>query len=462
MRARGLWLVAVAVVLVLGGCRDRAGGEVALPAETALAAQNMPATGVAVTLTATAVMPTFVPTQTSVPPASSATEPPIETAIPATLSSATETATAVVVATEAPVATALPAPEDVAYTTEVVATNLSVPWALSFDDAGALYFTERPGRLRVIRDGVLEPEPVAELPVAATGEGGLLGLALDPQFSTNGQLYLMYTLEQGGGLANRIARYTLGADGLSNEVVLVDGIPGARNHDGGRLAFGPDGMLYATTGDAGRPALAQDMDSLAGKILRMSPDGSVPADNPFTGSLVYSYGHRNPQGLAWHPETGVLYSVEHGPSGEFGSCCRDELNRIIPGGNYGWPYVAGNDVLDAAGAAGLDLIAPVASSGEDTWAPASLAFYRGEPLASWENMAFVGMLRGSDVMRVELGGAAFDQVVASAELLNGEFQRIREVIVGPDGYLYISTSNQDGRAWPAPEDDCILRIVPAP
>ncbi len=459
MRARGLWLVAVAVVLVLGGCRDRAGGEVAMPAETVLAAQNTPATAaVAATtaLAATIVTPTFAPTQMSALPASSGAMSPTETAILATLPVATATATAAVVAT------ALPAPEDVTYTTEVVATKLSVPWALSFDDSVALYFTERPGRLRVIREGVVEPEPVAELPVAATGEGGLLGLALDPQFSTNGQIYLMYTLEQGGGLANRIARYTLGADGLSNEVVLVDGIPGAPNHDGGRLAFGPDGLLYATTGDAARPDLAQDLDSLAGKILRMNPDGSVPADNPFPGSLVYSYGHRNPQGLAWHPETGVLYSVEHGPSGEFGSCCRDELNRIIPGGNYGWPYVAGNDILDASSAAGLDLIAPVLSSGEDTWAPASLTFYRSAPFASWENMVFIGMLRGSDVMRVELGGASFDQVVASAELLNGEFQRIREVIVGPDGYLYLATSNQDGRAWPVPEDDRILRIVPAP
>jgi len=433
-----------------------------MPAETAVAAQQTSVTMPAAAKTAAGVVPTFAPTHTSTLPKASATPPPTEAVSIATLPAATETATAVVVATIAPAATALPVPEDVAYTTEVVAADLSVPWALSFDDSGALYFTERPGRLRVIRDGQLDPEPVAELAVAATGEGGLLGLALDPQFSTNKHLYLMYTLEQGGGLANRIARYTLGEAGLSGEMVLVDGIPGARNHDGGRLAFGPDGMLYATTGDAGRPALAQDLDSLAGKILRMNPDGSVPADNPFPGSLVYSYGHRNPQGLAWHPETGVLYSVEHGPSGEFGSCCRDEFNRIIPGGNYGWPFVAGDDVLDPGGAAGLDLIAPVLNSGEDTWAPASVTFYRGDPFASWENMAFIGMLRGSDILRVELGGDALDQTLASARVLNGEFQRIREVIVGPEGYLYISTSNQDGRAWPAPEDDRIIRVMPLP
>lgn len=438
-------LLAVLLLLLLAACRAAPDGVSAPRSEATLTRQ-----AVAVTVSAEA---------TATPP------PPIATATstPMTEASATASPTAAATSTPEPTATTALAlkPDQVDYAVEVVATGLAVPWALAFDEDGALYLTERPGRLRVIRDGVLDPDPVAELPVAATGEGGLLGLALDPDFSRNGHLYLMYTLSEGGGLWNRIARYTLTDAGLADEQVLVDRIPGARNHDGGRLAFGSDGMLYATTGDAGRPALAQDLNSLAGKILRMNPDGSVPADNPFPGSLVYSYGHRNPQGLAWHPDTGVLYSVEHGPSGEFGSCCRDELNRIVPGGNYGWPWVAGNDVLDVTGAATAELIPPVASSGTDTWAPASLAFYRGAPFAPWEGLAFLGMLRGSDVQRMELGGPLLDQVLASALLFDGTYGRVRDVVLGPDGYLYFSTSNQDGRGWPATDDDRILRIVPA-
>ncbi|MHB1317597.1 MAG: PQQ-dependent sugar dehydrogenase [Anaerolineae bacterium] len=440
--ARGV--LAILLLLLVVGC----GGAPTLDAESTLATSAE----------ATVTLASPVATASSTPLAALA-----ETLAPTARATAMPTPAPAASPTTAPTPTspALLLPGQVDYAVEVVATGLAVPWALAFDDAGALYLTERPGRLRVIREGVLDPVPVADLPVAATGEGGLLGLALDPAFSSNGNLYLMYTLSDGGGLWNRISRYKLTDAGLQDEMVLVDRIPGARNHDGGRLAFGPDGRLYATTGDAGRPALAQDLNSLAGKILRMNPDGSVPDDNPFPGLLVYSYGHRNPQGLAWHPDTGVLYSVEHGPSGEFGSCCRDEFNRIVPGGNYGWPWVAGNDVLDAAPAATADLIAPILSSGTDTWAPASLAFYQGAALAPWEGLAFLGMLRGSDVQRVELGGPDLDQVAASAMLVDGTYGRIRDVVPGPDGYLYFTTSNQDGRGWPATDDDRVLRIVPA-
>jgi glucose/arabinose dehydrogenase len=151
---------------------------------------------------------------------------------------------------------------------------------------------------------------------------------------------------------------------------LLEGILGGANHDGGRLAFGPDGTLYATTGDAWDRARAQELDSLNGKILRLNADGTIPADNPFSGSPVYSYGHRNPQGLAWQPGTGVLYSTEHGPSGEMGACCHDEVNRIVAGGNYGWPLIVGAE-------SGADLIDPLAQSGQGTWAPGGAAFFSG-------------------------------------------------------------------------------------
>ncbi len=214
---------------------------------------------------------------------------------------------------------------------EVVATGLAVPWALAFGPHGEIYVTERAGRLRVIEGGVLRPEPVGLVSAQAIGEGGLMGLALDPEFAQNGWLYLMYTYAEGGQILNRISRFTLTDTGLAEEFALLEGIPGARYHNGGRLALGPDGKLYAATGDAQAPALAQDLGSLAGKILRLNLDGTIPEDNPFPGSPVYSLGHRNPQGLAFQPGTNVLYAVEHGPTGEFGLCCRDELNRIVPG-----------------------------------------------------------------------------------------------------------------------------------
>jgi len=395
---------------------------------------------------------------TPLPTPAPATAAPVS---PSPAPTATPVAPKVVPATSAP--TDAPAPSATPATSatpqvEVVATGLAVPWALALAPDGRILVTERAGRLRVIENGVLRPEPLATLPVAAIGEGGLMGLALDPAFAENGWLYLMYTYSQGGQPLNRISRFTLAADGLRDEMTLIDAIPGARFHNGGRLAFGPDGVLYAGTGDAGAPQLAQRLDSLAGKVLRLNADGSIPEDNPFPGSYVYSLGHRNPQGLAWHPVTGVLYAAEHGPSGEFGLCCRDEVNRITPGGNYGWPYVAGEDVVDAAQAGARALLPPLASSGADTWAPAGLAFYHGGPLAAWQGDLFFGALRGQQLRRFTLAGAEHDRALAQEALYLGEFGRIREVIMGPDGYLYLTTSNRDGRGQPAAEDDRILRI----
>ncbi len=211
-----------------------------------------------------------------------------------------------------------------------VARGLEVPWALAFAPDGRLFLTERPGRIRVIMGGRLEPTPLAILPVSAAGEAGLMGLALDPAFPQNGHLYVCYTTTpgRGGRLINRVVRLTLRGTGAGDERVLVDQIPGASIHDGCRLKFGPDGKLYVTTGDAAEPRLAQQMDSLAGKILRLNADGSVPPDNPFPDSPVYSLGHRNPQGIAWD-RAGRLFAAEHGPSGH------DEVNRILPGRNYG-------------------------------------------------------------------------------------------------------------------------------
>jgi glucose/arabinose dehydrogenase len=334
---------------------------------------------------------------------------------------------------------------------EVVATGLQVPWAMAFAPDGRLFFTERAGRIRVIRDGQLDPAPVAEVNVRATGEGGLMGLALDPQFDQNGYMYVMYTYDGSAGPLNRISRLTLQGEQAGNELVLVDDIPGGQNHDGGRLEFGPDGKLYATTGETFERDLAQQMDSLAGKILRMNSDGSVPSDNPFPDSLIYTLGHRNPQGLAW-TESGQLYSTEHGPSGEMGLRSRDELNRIEVGKNYGWPVVT-TETDDPR------FVPAVLNSGaNNTWAPAGLATYKGTRLGPWRGNLFFGALRGRHLHRVVL--APDGSVESDEELYAGQYGRIRAVVEGPDGYLYFSTSNRDGRGSPASNDDRILRIVP--
>ena len=219
--------------------------------------------------------------------------------------------------------------------------GLEAPWSLVFLPDGRALVSERPGRIRVIEGGRLRPEPMAVLDVAQGGEGGLMGLALHPRFPAEPYLYAMHTHRDARGTTNRVVRFKLEGDAARFDRVIVSGIPGARNHNGGRIGFGPDGMLYVGTGETFEAELAQDRDSLGGKLLRVTPEGGVPADNPTPGSLIYTSGHRNIQGLAWHPETGHLFASEHGPSGEFGLRAFDEINVIAAGGNYGWPRVVG-------------------------------------------------------------------------------------------------------------------------
>ena len=324
---------------------------------------------------------------------------------------------------------------------QVVASHLQVPWAIDFADDGRIFFTERVGKVRVIDNGKLIDEPVFTKEVAKTGEAGMLGLALDPNFNKNEYIYVYYTyVDENGNLWNRVSKLVKSGSKGYGEQVFLDKIPAAAIHDGGRIKFGPDQKLYITTGDAANPSLSQDLNSLAGKILRINPDGSIPSDNPFPNSPVYSYGHRNPQGLAWHPVTHELYSTEHG------QVDNDEINIIKAGGNYGWPVEQCSSVKKYIGsivcyAAGV--------------APAGAIFYSSDKLP-YRNDLFFGTLRGQHVEQV-----IFDKsgnVTGLKNFLQG-FGRIRDVAEGPDGYLYIATSNRDGRGLPAPDDDKILRIT---
>src|SRR3990172_1876592 len=271
---------------------------------------------------------------------------------------------------------------------ETVAENLEVPWEIAFATDGRIFFTERVGNLRVIENGQLNPEPVAILDVG-TVEGGLFGLALDPNFEQNHFLYLYYTYFEFPLTFNKVVRFTEKDNSLLDEFILVDKIPGAAIHDGGRLKFGPDEKLYITTGDAGNSNAAQDLNSLSGKILRINPDGTIPSDNPFANSMIFSYGHRNPQGLDWDPVTGKLVVTEHGSS------AHDEINVVEAGKNYGWPKVVG-------GEHDPQYIDPILQTGEDTWAPSGATFYDSKNIPEWTNKYFVATLRGGHLRMLDL------------------------------------------------------------
>lgn len=333
---------------------------------------------------------------------------------------------------------------------ETVAKDLEIPWAIAFSSDERIFFTERVGKLRVIEDGQLNPEPLIALDVGR-GEGGLLGLSLDPSFEENHYLYLYQTYNDFLSTFNKVVRYTENNNSLSDETILLDKIPGAAYHDGGRIRFGPDNKIYITTGDAGDYNLSQDLNSLAGKILRMNPDGTIPEDNPFGDSLVYSYGHRNPQGLDWHLKSGKIVATEHGPTGEKGRA-HDEVNIIEPGKNYGWPEIVGDETAE-------EMESPLLQTGQNTWAPSGASFYNSDNIPEWEGKYFIATLRGNHLRMLDID-MENGIVLSSEALFEGKFGRLRDASLGPDGNLYVLTSNRDGRGGSAPNDDKILRIVP--
>lgn len=354
-------------------------------------------------------------------------------------------------------------PATVAVDTETVAAGLVVPWALAFAPDGRLFITERPGRIRVVEAGELRPEPWADLGerVAATGEAGLMGLALAPDFEHSGELFVCLTRRRPDRELENVVWRLRERDGVGGEPApVVTGLPAARFHAGCAVAFGPDGRLYVTTGDARDPGRAARRDSRNAKVLRYTRDGGVPSDGALPGSPVFANGLRNAQGLAWHPGSGTLFATEHGPSGFPDERFRrgdDEVNAVLPGADYGWPAVTG-DRGDERYVRPLVVWSPAI-------APSGLAHYDG-PFEPWRGSLFVGALRGAQLQRLELVRAPDRsppwRVRRQEVYLDGWLGRLRAVAVGPDRALYVGTSNRDGRGSPAETDDRVLRIVPRP
>ena len=312
---------------------------------------------------------------------------------------------------------------------EVIAENLNAPWSIEKID-NTFYLTERPGNIVKVENGELERQNVElDKELATMSEAGLLGFVLAPDFSESNQAYAYYTYQDSDGQFNRIITLHLENDVWMEERLLLDKVPSGSYHHGGRIKIGPDGKLYATAGDASEREIAQDLDSLGGKVLRMNLDGSIPDDNPFSDSYVYSYGHRNPQGMTWSAD-GVMYASEHGES------ANDEVNFIEAGKNYGWPVIEGKEEQEG-------MISPLFTAGnENTWAPSGMDYDEGK--------LYVAALRGTAILGFNTETGEQWEVIT-------ELGRIRDVLI-EDNYLYFISNNTDGRGTPEENDDKLYRM----
>lgn len=335
---------------------------------------------------------------------------------------------------------------------EEVVTGLEVPWAIAFLPNQDMLVTERPGRVRLVRNGQLIPQPVATINVTESGEDGLLGIATHPNFAKNRFFYIYYTADKNGSQVNRVERWRLSPNGLtaSPDQVIVDNIPVAQFHNGGRIRFGPDGMLYIGTGDAREPQISQDVNSLAGKILRVTPDGQVPPDNPFANNPVYITGIRNTQGFDWLDKS-TLWVTDHGPSGDFGRRGHDELSLAKAGDNLGWPTIYRCESQKG-------MVTP-SIVWREALPPGGAVIYTGNSLPEWKGSLIIATLRSQHLQRVVFNPQSPQKIERHEVYLQGQYGRLREAVMGTDGELYVTTSNCDGRGNCPPQRDKILRIT---
>jgi aldose sugar dehydrogenase len=318
----------------------------------------------------------------------------------------------------------------------IVGQKLLVPWSLAFSDDGRGFFTERVGIIRSLSpNNTVSSDPVAYIRVDQIEEGGLLGLALHPNFTSNHKMYIYHTYSNASGIFNKVLLLIENKNKIVDSRTLIDGIPGGKFHDGGRINFGPDRKLYISTGDAGKPELAQDRNSLAGKILRLNDDGTIPHDNPFPNSPVYAYGLRNVQGLTWDPETKKMYAADHGSTGN------DEINVITPGSNYGWPYEECSS--------GEKYVKPLVCF-NPAIAPSGITIVNSNKLG-YKDSLILATLKGSQLRSINLTTGEQNNILLG-------YGRLRDVVEAPDGSLYVLTSNTDGRGIVQENDDKILRI----
>ncbi|HJJ22098.1 MAG TPA: PQQ-dependent sugar dehydrogenase [Nitrosopumilus sp.] len=336
-----------------------------------------------------------------------------------------------------PIPLPLPTSNSESDSVSILAENLDKPRAIAIS-GDRIFVTEQDGFIRVVQDNTLLESPLATFRTASVFDGGLLGITLHPDFPNNHYIYVFLTYEENGNLWNKILRITESENKLQDAETVFDKIPGSSFTNGGFIKFGPDGKLYVGTGTISDSShLPQDLDSLSGKILRLNDDGTIPDDNPFSDSPVYSLGHRNPQGMTWDDD-GNLFVAEFGPEKN------DEINLIQAGKNYGWPeqQCSGDDNFENA-----------ILCYDPSIEPGGILFYSGDKL-DFESPFIMASMRAANLYQLD-----FEEGLSSQKSILSGIGRVRDVVQGPDGSLYVITSNTDGKGFPDRMDDKLLRIL---